>query len=73
MSAILPANLFPIDKAEIRLIYESRGLQSVIRTFARHAPPCQTVQFVVNERCQLFKRGLVPITPRAKQFSQFVG
>ncbi len=65
--AILPARLVPAEQPKTHFVDERRRLQRDARTFADEIPERHPVQFVVHERHQLRKGGVVAIAPRAQQ------
>src|SRR5271165_1778620 len=66
MSAILPIHRVDIHQAEVNLVDQGGGLQSVTRIFPSHAAVRQSVQLVFDHRSQLRQRPVVPGAPRFK-------
>jgi len=56
-----------INKAEVRLVNERRGLKSMTVSLAAHRMSRDTAQLIVHERDELVGRSRVALTPRCEQ------
>ena len=67
--AILPPHLSRVDQPNERLVDEGRRLQRVTQSFAGHVDAGQAAQFGLDQRDEVFQRGLVAAAPRPQQRS----
>ena len=52
-----------IDETNVGFVYKGSGLEGVAFPFPAHVAPREPVQFVVDQRIELVKRGLIPVAP----------
>jgi hypothetical protein len=67
LGAIVPVGITLIDKAEVRLVNQRRGLKSMTVSLAAHRMSRDTAQLIVHERDELVGRSRVALTPRREQ------
>jgi hypothetical protein len=72
MRTIGPVNIPLIDEANVSLIDQSGGLESVAFSFPAHVAPREPVQFVVDQGVQLVECGLISLAPLSEQFGNLV-
>jgi hypothetical protein len=66
VSAVLPADVFPVYKAEECLVDKGRSLKYVTRALSPHVAVSQTAKFSVNERDKFIEGRLISIAPGHK-------
>src|SRR6185503_11323156 len=64
---VRPIHATHVNKPYVRLAHESRGLETLVRRFASHAPCSDSAQLVMNERNELPERGFVAAAPGQQQ------
>ena len=69
MSPILPPGVTLVDKTEIRLVNQGRGLECVPGGLAAHEVRGQLVQLVVDEWEQLVEHALITLSVRSEKLS----
>src|SRR6266446_10563591 len=72
MRAVLPVNQLQIGEAQVKLIDQRRGLQSMAVTFPCHAALRRPMQLPVNLRSQLLQSTFITLAPCLKQFRNLV-
>jgi hypothetical protein len=65
--AVMPCHGLAVDQADIGLVDESRRLEAVPHTLARHAGSRDAMELVVDERNQLLEGALVALSPSEQQ------
>src|SRR6185312_16358027 len=70
--AVFPLAAVVGSQSDVRLIYESRGLQGVPWLLRAHEAARHTMQLGVNERHQAVESGLAPPSPFRKQLRDFL-
>ncbi len=73
MRPALPAWVFLINQAHIRLVDDRRGLQSVALAFPPQAACGKLVELLVHQRGKVFERLVVPLPPLGQQSCHIVG
>jgi len=66
-------NLPDVDKANVGFMYESRGLDSVMRTFAAQASARDVAQLGIHELYNSCERAVITVAPGAKKPGYFRG
>src|ERR1700675_4332917 len=72
MRAVLPVNQLQIGEAQVKLIDQRRGLQSMAVTFPCHAALRCPMQLPVNLRSELLQSTFIALAPCLKQFGDLV-
>src|SRR5882762_11415642 len=72
MRTVLPVNQLQIGEAQVKLIDQRRGLQSMAVTFPCHAALRRPMQLPVNLRSQLLQSTFITLAPCLKQFGNLV-
>jgi len=66
VSPILPSDTLELDQPQIDLMNERGRLQGMTFIFAGHAAARQTVEFLVDQRGEVFQRGVIPRSPSSQ-------
>src|SRR6476646_12065549 len=72
MRAVLPGLALRFDQSQIGFINERRRLQGMTGTLSPHVGLGQTMQFSIDEWCQLFQGCRISATPLRQPLSDFV-
>ena len=64
---VLPLDVLPVDKPDVRLVHQRRGLEHVSGPFARHVVRRQPMQVLVDGRRQAIEGRLIAIAPSDEQ------
>jgi hypothetical protein len=67
MHPVVPRDVVRIDQAKVRLIDQGGGLKAVTSALPGHAPPCDLVEFPMNQRNQSLEGLLVAPPPFEKE------
>ena len=63
MGAMLPIDLFKVHQAEVDLVDESGGLESVAGALAGHVPLHHPAEFVINVGDEAVECGAITLAP----------
>ena len=70
---VLPLDALDVDEPQVRLVHESRGLQTVPEALAGHAPSSDALQLAVDVRDQRIEGRLVATSPGQQQARDLSG
>ena len=70
MGAILPAHLPQVRQPQVGFVDERRWLKRLACSFPVHIAPREAPQFVVDERNEFLKGGLISVAPGPQQPSR---
>src|SRR5262249_7566180 len=62
-----PFDAIDIDQAEVRLVYQRRRLERMIRSLPSHVTSGQPVELTVQQRNQSLASGLVALAPHPEK------
>src|SRR6266699_50828 len=66
MCTVLPFDA-SVDKPQITLVHETRGLQRIVTAFTAHIGTRQLAEFRIHERRQFSQRRIVAVAPGLQQ------
>jgi hypothetical protein len=67
MRTVLPLNAAGVDKSEVRLVHQRRGLQAVTGALATHAALSDLMERALDDRQQAPERGVIAVSPRLQE------
>ena len=73
MRAVLPRDTLRANQADICLVDERRGLQSMVATLAPQIRRCSPPQFAIHDGDQVFAGLHVSLSPRLEQLTHVAG
>ena len=64
VGAVLPVHLFLIDKTDVDVIDQRRGLKGMAGIFFAQVPPGQPAKFLIHDGHQTIERTPIAVIPR---------